>query len=102
MRVRLALTDDDTATHGAFDAASKITEELSSSKHMLCVFHAVVMRFQDLVYSLLPRKGNSKELSEKGALYGEDSLQHVMLALIQISLLCSLRRYPLTVVYEDV
>ena len=59
-RLRLALTDDDTAAHGAFDAATKIVKELSTAKHMLCVFHAIVMRFQDLVYGFLPKKGRQR------------------------------------------
>ena len=71
--MRLALTDDDTAAHGAFDGATQIVKELSSAKHMLCVFHAVVMRFQEVVYGFLPRKKKSKELSDQGAIYGESS-----------------------------
>ena len=71
--MRLALTDDDTASHSAFDGSTQIFKELSSAKHMLCVFHAVVMRFQDLVYGLLPQKGKTKDLTDKGALYGESS-----------------------------
>ena len=69
-RLRLALTDDDTSSHSAFDAATKVEKELSA-KHMLCVFHAVVMRYQDLVYGYLPKKRNGKTLTAKGALYGE-------------------------------
>ena len=48
-RLRLALTDDDTESHGAFDVTTKIVRELSSANHMLCVFHAVAMRYQDVV-----------------------------------------------------
>ena len=69
-RMRLALTDDDTASHSAFDGATQIVNELSSAKHMLCVFHAVVMRFQDLVYPHLPKQRNGRELTENGAIYG--------------------------------
>ena len=70
-RLRLALTDDDTAAHSAFDAATKIVKELSSAKHMLCVFHAIVMRFQDLVYGFLPKKKGGRELTSNGEIYGE-------------------------------
>ena len=70
-RLRLVLTDDDTLSHSAFDAVTQIVEALSSTKHMLCVFHAVSMRYQDLVYDHLPKKQDGKTLTEKGALYGE-------------------------------
>ena len=73
-RLRLALTDDDTSSHSSFDAATKIVKSLSSAKHMLCVFHAVTMRYQDLVYGHLPKRRDGKTLTEKGALYGEPSL----------------------------
>ena len=59
-RLRLALTDDDTSSHSAFDAATQIVEALSSAKHMLCVFHAVSMRYQDLVYGHLPKNETAK------------------------------------------
>ena len=72
-RLRLALTDDNTSSHSAFDAATKIVKSLSSAKHMLCVFHAVTMRYQDLVYGHLPKRRDGKTLTEKGALYGEPS-----------------------------
>jgi hypothetical protein len=68
--MRLALTDDDTASHSAFDGATQIVKELSSAKHMLCVFCAVVMRYQDLVYPHLPKRRNGKELTDTGAIYG--------------------------------
>ena len=68
------LTDDDTSSHSAFDAATKIVKALLSAKHMLCVFHAVVMRYQDLVYGHLPKRRDGKTLTEKGALYGEPGL----------------------------
>ena len=43
-RLQLVLADDDTSSHSAFDAATKAVKEILSAKHMLCVFHAVVMR----------------------------------------------------------
>ena len=51
---------DDTLSHSAFDAATQIVEALSSTKHMLCVFHAVSMRYQDLVYGHLPKNQTAK------------------------------------------
>ena len=75
-RVRLALTDDDVASHGAFDGSAQLVEHLHGAKHMLCVFHAVVMKFQDMVYDLLPKKRKSRELSDNGALYGEIGVRH--------------------------
>ena len=70
-RLRLALTDDGTSSHSASDAATKVAKELSSAKHMLCVFHAVVMRYQDLVYGHLPKTREGKTLTAIGAVYGE-------------------------------
>ena len=70
-RMRLELTDDDTAANCDFDGSTQIVKELSSAKHMLCVFHAVVMKFQEVVYRLLPRRKKSKDLSDKGAIYGK-------------------------------
>ena len=69
--VRLALTDGDAASHIAFDAATKIVRKLSLAKHMLCVFRAVAMRFQDVVYGVPSKTQGSKELTAKGANYGE-------------------------------
>ena len=65
------LTDDDTVSHGTFDPASKIVKELSSAKHMLCVFHAVVMRCQDVIYDFLPITRGGKTLTAKGTIYSE-------------------------------
>ena len=65
------MTDDDTASDGAFDAATKIAKELSSTKHMLCVFHAVAMRYQDVVYGFLPKTRGGKILTAKGAICGD-------------------------------
>ena len=73
-RLRLALTDDDTSSHSASDAATKVAKELSSAKHMLCVFHTVVMRYQDLVYGYLPKTQDGKTLTGKGVIYGELTL----------------------------
>ena len=73
-RLQLVLTDDDTSSHGEFDAATKVVKEISSAKHILCVFHAVVIRYQDFVYDFLPETRDGKTLTEKGAIYGELTL----------------------------
>ena len=70
-RVRLALTNDNIAAHGAFDGSTQIVKHLRGARHMLCVFHAVVVKYQDMVYDLLPQKRKIKDLSDNGALYGE-------------------------------
>ena len=69
-RLRLALTDDDSACHGAFDAATKVMTCYANAKHMLCVFHAIVMKFHDTVYGKLPKKKGGKVLTVRAALYG--------------------------------
>ena len=71
-RMRLMLTDDDPAEHGPFDACIQTEACFKLALHMLCVFHGLVMKFQERVYNLLPRKkSNKKELSPTGKLYGE-------------------------------
>lgn len=102
-RNRLALTDDDDAEHGPFKNCIKTMGCYSKSMHMLCVFHALVLAYNEQVYPLLPRKkpvakahedtgkkpnksdsqkkelnpGLSKksktELSEVGEIYGEQN-----------------------------
>ena len=69
-RLRLALTDDESAAHGAFDAATKVMACYARAKHMLCVFHAVVMRFHDSVYGKLPKIKGTRQLTAGAALYG--------------------------------
>ena len=72
--LRLALTDDDTSSHSAFDAVTTAMKEISSAKHMLCVFHAVVVRYQNFVYGYLPKTQDSKTLATEGEIYGEMTL----------------------------
>ena len=69
-RLRLALTDDDTASHGSFDAVTKVMACYSDAKHMLCVFHAIVMKFHDTVYSKLPKESGARLLTKPASLYG--------------------------------
>ena len=69
-RVRLALTNDDIAAHGVFDGSTQIVKHLRGAKHMICVFHAVVMKFQDIVYDLLPKKTEEqRSLKQRGILW---------------------------------
>ena len=75
-RNRLALTDDDDAEHGPFDNCIKTMTCFNESYHMLCVFHALVMAFNEQVHPKLPRKSGKgksnrgKDLSDVGELYG--------------------------------
>ena len=73
-RLRIALTDDDSACHGAFDAAAKVMTCYANAKHMLCVFHAIVMKYHDTVYGKLPKMNGTRELTAKAALYGASSM----------------------------
>ena len=70
-RNRLALTDDDHAQYGPFDNCIATMDCYKKSKHMLCVFHAVVMAYHSDVYPKLPHKpGNQRELTQTGDAYG--------------------------------
>ena len=72
-RNRLALTDDDNAEHGPLDNCIATMKCYASSLHMLCVFHAIVMAYQEQVQSKLPRIGKGKKsvLTEDGKAYGK-------------------------------
>ena len=76
-RLRIALTDDDTACHGAFDAAAKVMTCYANAKHMLCVFHAIVMKYHDTVYGKLPKMKGTRELTAKAALYGASFMFYI-------------------------
>ena len=56
-RNRLALTDDDMSEHGPFDNCIKTMDCYRRSRHMLCVFHALVMEYSKQVYPHLPHRG---------------------------------------------
>ena len=71
-RNRLALTDDDTSEHGPLDNVITTMSCYSLSKHMLCVFHAIVMAYFEQVHPKLPhKKKNKKELTSNGEIYGK-------------------------------
>lgn len=96
-RNRLALTDDDNAEWGAFDNCITTMDCYRGSTHMLCMFHALVMAFQEQVHPLLPRKKKKKktkgkstskkpatnnlkraELSKRGKLYGKGATSNYL------------------------
>ena len=70
-RLRLALTDDDPAEHGPFDTCVKTEKCYEDAISMLCVFHGVVMKFQEQIYPKLPHRKGTKLLTKQGDLYGE-------------------------------
>ena len=74
-RNRLALTDDDHAEYGPFDSCISTIECYKNSKHMLCVFHALVMNYHSDVYPKLPHTGTkNKVLTNTGEAYGAYSI----------------------------
>ena len=72
-RLRLALTDDDSQSHGAFDGSTQVLACYSNAKSMLCVFHSIVMKYHDSVYGKLPKKG-TRILTDDADLYGNHVL----------------------------
>ena len=69
-RVELVLTDNDDANHGALRDVTILDPFWERVRHMLCVFHALVMAFHKDVYPFLPHKrGGSRELTKIGKLY---------------------------------
>lgn len=55
-RIRLGLTDDDHAEYGPLDNAIATNPSFKKCRHMLCVFHGIVMMFQKSVHKKLPQK----------------------------------------------
>ena len=71
-RNRLALTDDDSSEHGLLDNVIRTMSRYASSKHMLCVLHAIVMAYFEQVHPKLPHKRTKKkELTDDGEIYGK-------------------------------
>ena len=68
--LRLALMDGDSASHGSFDAATHGMACYANAKHILCMFHAVVLQFNDTVYGKLPKIKGTRTLTASAALYG--------------------------------
>ena len=71
-KIRLVLTDDDEASHSAFDTCRILVANWSLCLHMLCIFHGLVMKFHKLVWPKLPhRKDNAQLLTPLGKIYSE-------------------------------
>ena len=68
-RLRLALTDDDLASHGSFDITTNAMACYANAKHMLCMFHVIVMKFHDTVYGKLSKIKGTITLTASAALY---------------------------------
>ena len=85
-RLRLAVTDDDPSAHGPLDMMF-VTDPCYNATHMLCVFHGLVMQFQENVYPLLPHKRGSQKklLTKRGELYGTFSVYILIGVLILLS-----------------
>ena len=73
-RLRLALTDDDSQSHGAFDGSTSVVPCYSKAISMLCVFHAIVMKYHDTVYGKLPKQRGKRVLTQEADLYGKPLL----------------------------
>ena len=71
-KIRLVLTDDDEASHSAFDTCRILVDSWTLCLHMLCIFHGLVMKFHKLVWPKLPhRKDNAQLLTPLGKIYSE-------------------------------
>lgn len=72
-RIRLALTDDDNAEYGPLDNCIASLPHYENAKHMLCIFHAIVMAFHKSVYKKLPHRKvkDERKLTQKGEKIGK-------------------------------
>ena len=72
-RNRLCLTDEDRSEFGPLERMIAIENHWALSKHMLCVFHALVKAFHELVYPHLPAttSGGKRCLTTRGKNYCE-------------------------------
>ena len=75
---RLVLTDEEDAEYRAFESVIATHDAFSSSKVMLCTFHAVWQPFKRDIYNLLPStkspKGKLIELTDVGKQWGENCI----------------------------
>ena len=75
---RLVLTDEEDAEYRAFESVIATHDAFSSSKVMLCTYHAVWIPFKRAIYNLLPSKKSPKgkliELTEVGKQWGENCI----------------------------
>ncbi len=75
---QLVLTDEEDAEYCAFESVIATHDAFSSSKVMLCTFHADWQPFKQDIYNLLPSKKSPKgkliELTEIGKQWGENCI----------------------------
>ena len=75
---RLVLTDEEDAEYCAFESVIATHDAFSSSKVMLCTYHAVWIPFKRDIYNLLLSKKSPKgkliELTEVGKQWGENCI----------------------------
>ena len=102
-RLRLVLTDDDEASHSAFDTCTIIVPSYNLCIHMLCIFHGLVMKLHKEVWPKLPHRSDNRQLlTPLGRRYCESSIEKdtlvgVLDLLSQIlSLVDTCRRYDIS------
>ncbi len=75
---RLVLTDEEDAEYHALESVIATHDAFSSSKVMLCTFHAVWQPFKRDTHNFLPSKKSPKgkliELTEVGKQWGENCI----------------------------
>ncbi len=78
----LVLTDEEDAEYCAFESVIATHDAFSSSKVMLCTFHAIQLPFKWDEYNLLPSKKSPKgkliELTELGKQWGENCISTLL------------------------
>ena len=75
-RLRLVLTDDDEASHSAFDTCKIIVPSYDLCIHMLCIFHGLVMKLHKQVWPKLPHRSDNRQLlTPLGRRYCECSIE---------------------------
>jgi hypothetical protein len=70
-RNRLAITDEDSAEFQPFQNLIDTNTMYSQSRHMLCIFHAIVQQFHVRIYPLLPARNTSgkRKITKLGKKY---------------------------------
>ena len=69
-RNRLCLTDEDICEFGPSDNCIATMQAWCKTRYMLCVFHALLKRYKELVYPKLPHTRDRKKLTKTGEKYG--------------------------------
>ena len=69
----LALADDNMSEHGPLNNCINTMDCYRLSRHMLCVFHMLVMDYSKHFYPYLPHRGSKRngKLTKKDSIYGE-------------------------------